>query len=45
MSIRNEEWPIVPTPGHVLRLINLFTKLGEPFITLATPFKLKIEHF
>ena len=44
IEIRNEEWPIVPTPRHVLRLITLFTKLGEPFSTLATPFKLKIHH-
>lgn len=45
LEIRNEEWPIVPTPAHVIRLINLFSKLGEPFLSLATPFRLKGYHF
>ncbi len=45
MEIRNEEWPIVPSPAHVHRLIGLFMKLGEPFVSLATPFKLKVNHF
>jgi hypothetical protein len=44
-QIKNEEWPINPTAANVLRLINLFSQLGEPFFSLATPFKLNKTHF
>jgi hypothetical protein len=42
MQIREEEWPIVPKKEHVHRLTILFNKLGEPFATLATPFRLTV---
>ena len=44
MEIREEQWPIVPKNAHVHRLVFLFTKLGEPFASLATPFRLTTVH-
>jgi hypothetical protein len=44
MEIRDEQWPIVPKNEHVHRLVFLFTKLGEPFASLATPFRLTTVH-
>lgn len=44
IDIKTEEWPVVPSPEHVLRLLTLFSKLEQPFPTLATPFRLKLAH-